>query len=345
MPAHFTHAVFAQQMVSCPREMLPFLYLGAQGPDIFLHNRRSVPSGLAYGIALHKEGFGRFTGLLAANAAVHGPESACAYYAAGFITHGILDRKTHPFINYHAGWIVPGKKSTLQYQYCHPFFERIIDTLVVRHLFGTGLLDFAFARKIDCGPNLPDTIREAVAASLAAAFPNRTGTDRELETKIENAYSDTIGFYRFSDPANRKNLRAVIRMKPDPVDLRRISALLYHKDYPGHDYLNLDRGTWYHPHKPEKERRDSFPDLFEAAKDAARPVLHIFGKLLKSPYSREYMNDLQTALGDHSLSDDDPVIALPGCIPKDRLPLEKILAEFELKTAEEFGISAGRHKK
>ena len=39
----------------------PFLVLGAQGPDIFYHNRRRKPSGLHFGALIHRKGYGRLT--------------------------------------------------------------------------------------------------------------------------------------------------------------------------------------------------------------------------------------------------------------------------------------------
>jgi len=37
----------------------PLFRFGAQGPDFFYHNKRTRPTGIKYGLATHKEGYGR----------------------------------------------------------------------------------------------------------------------------------------------------------------------------------------------------------------------------------------------------------------------------------------------
>ena len=69
MPAQICHAVFAEEALSAAlgsdgsalmREAGPWLRFGAQGPDLFYHNRITKPSGLMAGSCLHQAGYGSF---------------------------------------------------------------------------------------------------------------------------------------------------------------------------------------------------------------------------------------------------------------------------------------------
>ena len=87
----------------------PFFRFGCQGPDIFYHNRRTMPSGLHYGALAHRRGFGSLVAGAAASlpAAEREATSASAAYLLGLATHAAVDRATHPFIIYFSGWALP----------------------------------------------------------------------------------------------------------------------------------------------------------------------------------------------------------------------------------------------
>jgi hypothetical protein len=64
MPSQIAHFIFAQDLVSAlspsdqNRIQPEYLFLGAQGPDIFYHNLRTKPSGVFYGGLMHRPGLG-----------------------------------------------------------------------------------------------------------------------------------------------------------------------------------------------------------------------------------------------------------------------------------------------
>ena len=116
MPAHFTHLLFAEEALQAAlgekAETILHTHgnifrFGAQGPDFFYHNQRTMPTGLRYGVALHRRGFGSLVEQMAREALrlAVGPGSDLSAYILGFATHGPLDRSTHPYIGYFpAGW-------------------------------------------------------------------------------------------------------------------------------------------------------------------------------------------------------------------------------------------------
>src|SRR6056297_2211655 len=88
MPAHITHTIFAERAIKTAisragnakqpfeieylfKNYFNYLTLGAQGPDMFLHNQRTEPSAFEYGKLLHRRGYGRFIRHMAGEAAKH----------------------------------------------------------------------------------------------------------------------------------------------------------------------------------------------------------------------------------------------------------------------------------
>src|SRR5690606_6736764 len=136
MPSHIAHTAFAvESLAQLGRADLlgsrdhEYLVLGSQGPDMFYHNQRTMPSGISFGSLLHRRSYGSFCAEILAWLVSEnlGPDSAAGKYLLGYITHAILDRYMHPFINYFAGWYDPADPETEVFRFAHPFLERILD--------------------------------------------------------------------------------------------------------------------------------------------------------------------------------------------------------------------------
>ena len=147
MPSHFTHLIFAEESLAgaLGDEATPILRthgnllrFAAQGPDIFYHNQRTMPTGLRFGVALHKHGYGAMVGELVREALRlgMGPATELGAYILGFATHAILDRHTHPYIIHFAGWDEGGRQGDNRVYHTHPFLERILDLLVLEERRG-----------------------------------------------------------------------------------------------------------------------------------------------------------------------------------------------------------------
>ena len=120
MPSHIAHSLFAEDVLTASAaealiEAFPrIITFASQGPDLFYHNRRTKPTSTFLGLQIHREKYGSLVSAMTTQALsqglpFHSPQGA---YIASFITHAFLDRRIHPFINYFAGWVDPGKQET-----------------------------------------------------------------------------------------------------------------------------------------------------------------------------------------------------------------------------------------
>jgi hypothetical protein len=249
--------------------------LGCQGPDIFYHSQRRRPVALEYGSLLHRRGCGIFTAGLLRMGLPDPPPSeddvrshrrekgiqAAGAYALGFMSHAVLDRFCHPYIVYKTYGLDRG---------FHPFFERIIDVLMLKELRGKDAASWdqeSLLAGICEEP--PPGLKELIARALVAAFPERAGEDGKLGRRIDNAFIDASRFYRLSAPA-RSSLGAAPSAAggsrdapggpPGAADAEDAAfcagpeflAYLFPERLPGDvDFLNLKHGTWYYPRRAE----------------------------------------------------------------------------------------------
>lgn len=287
MPAHFTHALFAEEALALSlgdagKELLAahgnLFRFGAQGPDFFYHNQRTMPTGLRYGIALHKGGHGSFVESLVREALrLHAPpHGELAAFILGFATHAPLDRRTHPFIGYFSGWVDPQKPETKRLTNCHAFLERLIDVEVLRRRFSTEPKDYDFLSLVRCGKMLPYAVVKAIVKGLHATYPAMRFKSRDRR-RVENAYQDTMFFYSLVNHVNPLLPRLVYkRDKRDGFRERRL-ALVHPWEVPaGLDVLNSAGRTWCHPCDDGERSSAGFLELYEAAlADAARALVDV----------------------------------------------------------------------
>jgi len=277
MPSVILHTMFGEDLVSALRAVIPAekvlggyrnaFVLGCQGPDIFYHNLKSRPVALHYGSLLHRRSYGIFSANLLSLEFSRGQKNERGAYALGFITHAFLDRACHPYIIYFCG------------KDYHSFFERIIDTLMLKKLRGLEPASWDQERLLagTC-ENPPPGLKESIAASLIKTFPEKAGKDHSLARRIDNAFLDSARFYNMSSPSKIKeaasgekrlfSMRALNYVYPEnlPEDI---------------DFLNLRRKPWRYPHipsdgkMPEEDAR-SFPEIYsdalKLAVDALAPV-------------------------------------------------------------------------
>jgi hypothetical protein len=338
MPAQILHTLFGEDVMAgiCRRlhpglgaegirekirEDYPDVFaLGCQGPDIFYHSQMSRPVALEYGTLLHRRGCGDFSAALLAmtlpgprrGEAAPGALDALGVYALGFMTHAILDRACHPYIICKSG----GGQS-------HAFFERIIDTLMLEYLRGEPVCrwDQGGLLGAPCG-DPPRGLKELLARALGAVFPERAGRDALLARRMDNAFRDCAGFYRFTDPRKTGGRagwgsRALVRELPLPY--------LYPEKLPlGIDYLNLSRRTWVHPAPGGRAGTRSFPEIYAAAVEEGSALL----AGLMGPYLAAGIFSAREAgevLGNGGLSLRDEAGKPCAPVRTEPLPLEAVL--------------------
>lgn len=338
MPAHITHELFAEAVFDrlfAPdsRALLDrnrrFWVFGAQGPDFFLHNHRTRPSGLIFGRVLHGSGYGTCTGHLVRIARKRGEglDSPLGAFVLGFATHAMLDRHTHPYINYASGWVDREHPESVRFTNCHAFLERIIDVLMLKLLRGITVTDYDFLERIDLGESFPEELQSAIARAIESTCHEYQGQD-DLEERIGNAYTDTMNFYRFTNPPERHHLiHAWERDGGGDDPTRRLLALFHPDTLPDLDYLNGAGAAWNHPGDRSEIHHESVPELFDAAVDTAEHAVDVVRRALEGAVDpNRLVEAVATAIGDGNLSDGRTRKAKRRLECVDPLPLDEALA-------------------
>jgi hypothetical protein len=338
VPAEICHLLFAEEALQAAlgaragelleREGNLFRF-GAQGPDFFYHNQRTLPSGLKYGAAAHREGYGRLTAEMVREVrhlsldAEHYRKLAA--YSLGWVTHAFLDRGTHPFIEYFSGWVDPKRPETEKYFRCHIFYERILDVLTLRQRRRLEPAALGLPRLLDCGERLPYPLVKTLLKSLNAAYPRMSFKSRDRR-RIENAYRDTRFFYALTDPAQPRHRRLAVER--DRTDPRRRLAVFHPPELPADvDFLNSGHAQWRHPCIEERTSTASFPQLYEQALELAVPALRVAKEALDGGREPE---EVEAALGNASLNTGLERSQRCALRFSDPLPLSELLDEMYL---------------
>lgn len=170
MPNIWTHIFFAEdacKSLSYDIHDSPYrhtLFLGAQGPDPFFYYQfwpwlSAQKTGHDIGNALHTKECGPFLMYLIEKANKQSDETKA--YVTGFITHHFLDRHTHPYIHYRAGY--QGNK--------HQMLETIIDTrMALKHRQMEIWKHPAYA-EIFVGKTLPPAILNLLDEAIQNIYP------------------------------------------------------------------------------------------------------------------------------------------------------------------------------
>jgi hypothetical protein len=282
MPSAILHTLFGEDVVSALRTVIPAekisgdyrsaFVLGCQGPDIFYHNLKSKPVALHYGSLLHRRSYGIFSACFLSTGFSRGQINEHGVYALGFLTHAFLDRACHPYIIYFSGGNY------------HSFFERIIDTLMLKKLRGLEPASWDQERLLaETCENPPPGLKESIAASLAKTFPEKAGKDHNLARRIDNAFIDCARFYSMSSPSKIKETASGEKR----LFSMRALNYIYPENLPAEiDFLNLNRKPWRYPHIPAdgklpKEDTRSFSEIYsdalKLAVDALAPIFRRSG--------------------------------------------------------------------
>jgi hypothetical protein len=281
MPSVILHTIFGEDVISAIYNVPAngnfwgafrgAFVLGCQGPDIFYHSQRHKPVALEYGSLLHRRGFGIYAANLLKKGLSSAEINAHSAYSLGCMTHAVLDRACHPYIVYLSG---------VNY---HSFFERIIDTLMLRELRGLDPASWDQERLLaEACENPPPGLKESIAASLAAAFPEKAEKDSKLARRIDNAFIDCARFYGMSSPLKiKESFSGGFGEKPTLT--RRALNYMYPENLPSEiDFLNLKHKPWRYPHIPQsgdmpKDDVRSFPEIYS---DAVKSAVSSFAPVI-----------------------------------------------------------------
>ncbi|MDL2228841.1 zinc dependent phospholipase C family protein [Treponema sp. OttesenSCG-928-L16] len=317
--------------------------LGCQGPDLFYHSQQTRPVALEYGTLLHRRAYGVFTAALLKMALPNPPPTeedvrmqrrenainALGAYALGFMTHAFLDRMTHPYIVYKSGWVSPSKPETVRYAKAHAFFERIIDVLMLKYLRETSISSWdQEAILVSVCDEPPPGLKELLAKALKAVFPERAGKDGKLTLRIENAFRDAAGFYRFTNPV-KTSLHHRYADSNDYLWGEHRGPLAYL--YPEYlsldiDYLNLARKSWRYPAGLGREENRSFPEIYhDAVMSAADKLTECMSRYLATGLFP--IKEAAQSIGNSGLSIQDEEGKPCAPVFSDPLPLDDVLEQ------------------
>jgi hypothetical protein len=349
MPSQILHILFGEDVVDeIHRRMVPrfgivadkalekvkktlnaSFVLGCQGPDLFYHSQRRRPVGLEYGSLLHRRGAGIFTAGLLKMGLPSSPPSkediaagrreksinALGAYALGFMTHAILDRKSHPYIIY---------KAESRH---HAFFERIIDVLMLKWLRGRDISSCAEQEVLkEICENPPSGLKELLEKALILVFPERAAKDEKLKARIDNTFADCADFYFLTDPQKTQCSGGECEMDGSLISPEMVSYLFPVKLNRNIDFLNLEHRLWYSPASGGAENRLSFPELYSKAVDDAAGAM--------CPFIIHYLAtgifpilEAAQAIGNGGLSIVDAQGKPAQALHRDPLPLDDVLEE------------------
>jgi hypothetical protein len=258
--------------------------LGSQGPDPFFYynfwpwiKNQQVHY---IGAALHTDQSGRF--LLDMIKAARSSGSEIKAFVVGFITHYVLDRNAHPYIQYRAG-SEPGSYQRLVTE---------IDTVMMEKNHKLKTWKTPVYKEIDIGRKLDPNITDLLYRLINKHYPH---VSKDNNAYIKKAYRDMLLALRIlADPTGLKN------------KLFRGTLFAYSHQpikYPS-DCLNEKKTTWYHPSTNEPSNK-SFLELYSDSRvegiEIITEVLNYWrnGSIYSLDKLKELLKNVSLELNDH----------------------------------------------
>lgn len=285
MPNVWTHIHFGETAAkrigyTPPPGNENYFKLGTQGPDPFFYHRfwpwlNEKPVSEVGGNIHYRECGPFLTKLIRCG---NESDPLLQAYILGFVTHHLLDRNAHPYINYRSG--NEGNK--------HQKLEMIIDTLLMEKWRGLRTWKTPVYKEIFVGTSLYKPVQDTLEDLIKTFFPE---TAAQMPVNyINQSYRDMIKALRLLyDPRGWKN--NLLRQY--------VSSFSYQKVTDNADFLNNNRKEWLHPVDQEEKRHESFVDLYDNAIQEGDMILPAILDYWTEP-SQEKLNDIKEKLGNLS---------------------------------------------
>lgn len=304
MPALWMHLEYGQRLAAEFRDRLPFLselpakrnlyHVGCQGPDVLLFHGflslRGPSPAVQLGNLLHSRSCGPVLVDVFARSLTHpmpGRSDALLYFL-GFLTHHLLDRNLHPYINWNAGY----KRLD------HQRFEIALDAVFLQRIKQVDVSRLPGWKEIDLRAGLPLPIRRILHETSMVHYPEMDGFPL---ASWQAAYRDMrLAFRLLFDPKGWKKSLAVGPVRglfyPSVPSLTGTGT-----GFP--DYLNERQAEWRHSALLSEVRTESVWELWEQALADGRRVLETLADWLNEEnpeaFTRKREQFRQT-LGDRS---------------------------------------------
>ncbi|MGP0586164.1 zinc dependent phospholipase C family protein [Paenibacillus timonensis] len=264
MPALWMHLEYGERLAADFQERLPLLrglptlrklyHVGCQGPDVLLFHgflsRSNSSQAVRLGNLMHSRSCGSvLVDVFAHSLTLPEPDRSDALlYFLGFLTHHLLDRNLHPYINWSAGY------KGLD----HQRFEIALDAAFLWKLKQLDVSRHPSWKEIDLEAGLPLHIRRVLHETCLAHYPEM---DNLPFTSWQAAYRDMrFAFRLLNDPKGWKK-----RLTPKPI------RGLFYPPAPSvsipsaPDYLNERHARWRHSAVLSEVRTESVWELWEQA--------------------------------------------------------------------------------
>ncbi len=290
MPNIWMHLEYGQVLAEQFADQFPFLgglkerpelyQLGCQGPDLLLYHSflpwKKDTGALRLGDLMHSVHCGPvLLELWQKIRSLPPPDLAeTQQYFLGFLTHHLLDRNLHPYINWKAGY----KHRN------HQRFEIVLDTVFMQRLKQIDTWRIAAWKKIHVGSRLPHTVHTLLHETAAAWYPETKGLPDEI---WQEAYLDMVLAHKcLYDPKGWK--KSLLRGKArhhfyQPLSPRDEQL----------DYLNEKHAEWRHSALYSEVRTESVWELWEQALAEGRSVLQALADWLNSKVPAEAARALE----------------------------------------------------
>ncbi|MDT3424604.1 hypothetical protein J2Z22_000116 [Paenibacillus forsythiae] len=284
MPNLWMHIEYGRQLGNDLQSVFPFrghssehalLYqLGCQGPDI-LYYHGFLPWSSDHGASrlsdlMHSQSCGGvlvafWDKVLQLPLQERGP--AVAYFA-GFLTHHLLDRNLHPYVNWKSGY----KHRD------HQRFEVAMDTVFINRLNGRNTWRIPGWKEIDAGPSLPAGIADILHKTACAFYPEMAAFPKGC---WQRAYRDMVSAQRLLfDPYGWK--KKIVLGSNAVLFYRKLTAA-----EEGLDYLNERNAPWRHSALYSEVRTESVLQLWEQALAEGRTVMKSLAAWLQADSRNE----------------------------------------------------------
>lgn len=188
-------------------------------------------------------------------------------YMMGFINHHALDARTHPYINYFAGYKIEGLEYTYNYSVTHKRFEVLLDLSMAEYL-DSPLCQFEQILQIK-----KDDIR------LIGSLYHYIIKKKDQIIFPDNMLSECLNGFKDLMYLSKN----MLYLHPISKIIDRFSSRQYHtsrmffqktKKEIDIDVLNLDHKFWQDPCNQYIYSNHSYPELFEyAVRDSAERML------------------------------------------------------------------------
>ncbi len=285
MPGMITHFIFGHSVKNnlCPRykriinEHHGIFNIGAQGPDLFFYylpgffksNTKEI------GLILHKKNVGEFIKHLINEVKHYENEEReiCIAYLLGYLTHYVLDYKTHPYIYYRTGFRNKNKPITsTKYSVIHKKFEESIDLTLMKVLSEKSDDIRPIWKVVDTGELEKEVVSEILIDGIKKVY-NRDISKKEMINVI--TYLQRVTKYLDNGKKKRrfnsKKLKEDLKITEEVI--KKIQGIEDKKDK---DYFNLNRNKWHSPHDKNEEHTKSFMDMYE---DAHSEVIDLINQI------------------------------------------------------------------